>query len=306
MFEGKRQSFGTALFYLRKREMSLKRYIRTYYPKYDWGVIRYFFYDNPIQARVIIEDFRRSNYEKIEIVFRLFNATQGTLMYVIGAKGSGKTCTGFYFAEEQHLKYPWEKIYYIGRKFNKEVLPDWCHWKEKLQDVPNNSFGILDELGIQASARAFATKDNKELSQVLQLARQKKIRLVVLTQDARLGEVNVWRLRDIVVWKKSNTYDLQDRESRASASNKFWNKVRNMMAPRKKNQCLFEYPAERRFIHFTHEPPECWCDDLSEIYRDATFKDSREDIGKDYRKIPSQKKSKISQKIKIPKKILIG
>jgi hypothetical protein len=213
---------------------------------------------------------------------------------------SGKTCSGFYFAEYEYNNYP-HPIYYIGRKFDRDILPGWCRWAEKLQDVPNGSFGILDELGIQASARDFSSQNNKDMSQVLQLARQKKIRLIVLTQDARLGEVNVWRLKDIVIWKKSNTYQLQDRDGRNSPSNKFWNKVRNMMAPRSKEQCLFEYPSERRFIHFTHEVPECWNDRLSEIYKDASFKDIRENERVDSGKFIETKQKNNTQKIIIKK-----
>jgi len=303
MFKNKRKSFGTAKHWIKGHKLTLERYLNKFYPIYDWPIIRHFFWENPIQGRVILDDFQKSNESKIRLIFELFHSEQGILMYVIGAKGSGKTATGFFFAEREHNEFPFKKIFYIGKKFDKDALPSWCSWKEKLQDVPNKSFGIIDEIGIQASARDYQSRNNKDLSQVLFLARQKKIPLIVLTQDSRLGEVNIWRIKDIILWKKSNTYELQSRDSR-SQSERFWQKVRHMMAPRKKSECLFEYPAKKRFIHLHHSLPECWNDNLSEIYRDAQFHDSRH-VESERLNIDKKRKT-ISKKIVYPNKIVIG
>jgi len=298
----KRQSYGKAIYWMKKHPLTIKRYLRGFYTRYDWSVIGKFFWKNPIQARVILEDFQKANDKKIEIVFQLFHSEEGILLYIIGAKGAGKTCTAFYFAEYEHKLNPRTRIVYIGRKFDKGVLPSWCGWAEKIQDVANGTFGIIDEIGIQASARDFQQQTNKQLTAIMILARQKKIPLVVLTQDSRLGEVNVWRLKDIIIWKRSNTYEIQERDTGSSAS-KFWNKVRNMMAPRNKPECLFEFPARRRFIHFKHILPECWSSELSEIYKHAQFSDPREPTKEAEIEI---KKKTFSKKIKYPDKIVIG
>ncbi len=267
----KRLGIGDAMDYLKKHRFTFERYLRRHYTPYNIPLIRHFFMENPLQAKIILEDFKKDNNKKIEEAFRIFHSAQGMLIYVIGAKGAGKTATAFFFAEMEHRKYPYRKIYYIGKKFNQNVLPEWCNWAEKVQDVPNGAFGIIDEIGIQASARTFQSRENKDLSQILTLARQKKLPLFVLSQDARLGEVNVWRLRDIVIWKISNTYELQGRDSKTSGANSFWDKVKMFMKARGKAECLFEYQAKKIFLYFEHPLPDCWTDKLSEIYADAVI-----------------------------------
>ena len=271
MVINKRQGIGDAIKYLNRNFLTLKRYLRTYYNRANWDIIESFFWKNPVQASIILDDFKMNNDSKIRMVFEILHSAFGLIVYIIGAKGGGKTCTAFFLAENENLFYPNRNIYYVGRFFDKGALPSWCKWLEKLQEVPNGSLAIIDELGLQASARNFAKKENKDFSGVLQLARQKKIGLIVLSQDAKLGEVNVWRMRDIVIWKISNTYEMGGRGDRSSSESNFWDKVKYLMKARGKNECLFEYPAKRTFIHFTHELPKCWNDNLSEIYRDMSF-----------------------------------
>ena len=296
----KRAGMGDAIKFLERHPLTIKRYLRTFYNRVNWGYIESFFWKNPVQSTIILKDFKKTNDQKVREVFKLFHSAEGTLMYIIGAKGSGKTCTAFFFAEYEHKLYPHRQIFYIGRKFNQEALPSWCGWKEKLQDVPNHAFGIIDELGIQASARDFQKRENKEISQILQLARQKKIPLIVLTQDSRLGEVNVWRLKDILIWKISNTYGFQQRD-RGSKEQGFWDKVKYLMKARSKPECLFEYPSKLSFIHFEHLPPKCWSDELSEIYSDAQFMDTYEQKNREV-----NKDGYIVKKLQRSNRIIIG
>lgn len=86
MFEGKRQSFGTAYHYLNGHSLSFQRYLQTFYPPYDWRVIGSFFYQNPIQAKVILEDFQKSNDEKLEEMIRVFVYGKSKIVYIVGAR----------------------------------------------------------------------------------------------------------------------------------------------------------------------------------------------------------------------------
>lgn len=270
MEEEYRYTISDATYFLQRNPCLMRSYLGEFYTPEGQKQMGVFFMKNPLQASIILRDYDKTNNEKIEEFFHLLHSAEGMLVYIVGAKGSGKTCTSFFIAEREHLENPNRNIFYIGRQFNKGALPEWCGWREKVQDVPNGSFGIIDELGIQASARNFAKKDNKDLSMVLVLARQKKIPLIILTQDTRLGDVNVWRLRDILLWKVSNTYGFGIRGDNRKERG-FWDKVKYLMKAREKEQCLVEYEAKRRFIHFEHELPDCWNDDLSEIYADLSF-----------------------------------
>ena len=67
----------------------------------------------------------QDNYLSEFYSLELLHSAEGMLVYVVGAKGSGKTATAFFIAENEHIFQPNRKIYYIGREFNKDVLPVW-------------------------------------------------------------------------------------------------------------------------------------------------------------------------------------
>jgi len=248
----------------------MKRYLNKFYPIYDWNIVRNFFYDNPIQAKVILKDFSKSNEAKMKEVAWLFIEGKSKIVYIVGARGSGKTASCFMFAETVHNE-TGRSIFYISPSANKKALPDWCKLIETIQDAPKGCLAMVDESAIQFNARDFMQKENVDMTKLLAIARHKDIFLIFLTQDTALADTNIRRLRDIILWKQSNDYGLTEKGAGNQKEHKFWQKVRNMMSPRSKPEVLFEYPAKRRFIHFSHELPECWSDNLSKVWANATF-----------------------------------
>lgn len=263
----KRSSYGSALHYLDGRPATITRYLQRFYPPYDWHVIKKFFFDNPIQAKVILKDFSKSNDQKLRLVAQIFIMGKSKIVYIVGARDSGKTATAFMFAESVHYEIG-RPIYYIAPPVKKEILPKWCRVVATIQEAPNGCFAIIDEASIQYHSREFYTKESIDMSKILAIARHKDIFLIFITQDTALADVNIRRLRDIVIWKRSNDYSLTERGSRYAKEQTFWKKVRSMMSPRDKPECLFEFPAQRRFIHFAHPLPECWTEELSKSWSD--------------------------------------
>lgn len=270
----KRQSYGTALWWIHGRTLTLKRYLATYYPIYDWGLIERFFIQNPIQARVILDDFIKDNDTKTNQVADLIIGGKSKITYIIGARGSGKTCFAGWLLDKIHEKDEYQKIFVVGEDIIQD-FPSWIQYVDKIQDVPNGSIILLDEASIRYSAREFWREANIILGKYLAIARHKEISVIFITQHGALVDVNVTRLRDCIVWKKSNDYTLSERggSSRGNREQRFWNKVRYNMAPRQQNEALFEYPAMKRFIHFKHGPPEWWNEKLSKLFKDFKFQE---------------------------------
>jgi len=272
----KRSSFGFALHYLQGRPATITRYLQRFYTPYDWNIIKNFFYQNPVQAKVILNDFVKSNDAKIQIILDIFLTGKSFIIYIVGGRGSGKTCTAFMLSEEIHNR-TGRLIYYVGQGVNVEVLPKWCRYKETIQEVPNGCLAIVDESGIQFNAREFSSKGNIDMGKMLMIARHKDISLIFLTQHTALSDTNIQRLRDLVIWKMSNDYTPSEKGTTRSREHKFWKKVRQMMMPRTMKECLFEYPMKKRFIHFSHNVPECWSDKLSKTWRTKEFQKKAEE-----------------------------
>lgn len=266
----RKQSTGTARWWIYGHRITMERYLHRFYPIFDWEVIKYFFMANPIQAKVILDDFKRNNEEKLKEVINIFIFGKSKIVYIIGARDSGKTASAFMFSEIVQ-KETNRKIYCVSPTLNKKYLPEWIIVVDDIRDVPIGSFAIIDEASLQYNAREFYKRENIDMGKILAIARHKDIFLIFITQDIQLADITIRRLRDIVIWKRSNDYGLSERGTHRSQEHKFWRKVRNMMAPKDQNECLFEYPAKKRFIHFTHDLPECWNDELSKSWRDFKF-----------------------------------
>ena len=270
----KRTSFGEAQHWLRGRKPTMDRYLSRFYTPYDWPLIKHFFMENPIQAKHILRDFSKTNDAKMREVAMIFISGKSKIIFIIGMRGGGKTATAFMFAEIVHREIQ-RPIFYVSGIVNKKALPDWMKVCESLNDVPRGSFAIIDESAIQFSSRRAMTKENKAMSDQLKIARHKDLFLIFITQHMASTDIEVERMKDSVLWKKSNDYSFAVR-NRRTQEGKFWDKVRNMMSPRAKEECLFEYPAQRRFIHFTHGLPDCWSDELSKTWRDAKLTNKKE------------------------------
>lgn len=270
----KRSSFGDASHWLDGRTMVMKRYLQAYYPPYDWKLIKYFFRENPIQAKHILKDFSKTNEAKLREVAITFISGKSKIVFIIGARGGGKTASAFMFAEIVHREIQ-RPIFYVSDMVEQSALPSWMRVVGKLNDVPRGAFAIVDESAIQYNARRSMEKQNKQLGEELAIARHRDLFLIFITQHIAMTDANVDRLKDLVIWKQSNDYSFGVR-GRQTQEGKFWNKVRNMMSPRKKEECLFEYPAQRRFINFSHELPDCWSESLSKTWRDAKLTEKKE------------------------------
>lgn len=270
----KRSSFGSARHYLDGRKLTLQRYLQTFYPPYDWYIIKHFFLENSIQAKVILGDFQKTNEAKMKIVTQMFIYGKSKIVFIIGARGSGKTATSFLFAELVHYEIS-RPIFYVSKNVDKKYLPSWIKVCDSLNDIPKGSFGIIDESAIQFNSRRSMEKDNKLLGEELAIARHRDLFLIFITQHLAMTDANVDRLKDLVIWKQSNDYTFGVR-NKGTREGKFYDKIRNMMSPRSKEECLFEYPAHRRFIHFSHGLPECWTEELSKTWRDVKLNERKE------------------------------
>lgn len=271
----KRHSFGSALHYIKGRPATLERYLNRYYTPYDWNIVKRFFFENPIQAKVILNDFSKTNDAKLQIVARLFINGKSKIVFIVGARGGGKTATAFMFAEQVNIETGRMIFYVSDNKAIEKFMPKWIKVVPRLQSIPVGCFGIVDESAIQFSSRDAMKENNKALGKELAVLRHRGIFLIFITQHIGMADINLDRLKDLVIWKPSNDYSFGTRDKRTK-SGKFWEKVRNMMSPRHKSECLFEYPAQRRFIHFSHGLPECWSEELSKSWKDVELSKKKE------------------------------
>ena len=120
------------------------------------------------------------------------------VMLIIGRRGGGKTALGMKFVEVGKILN--KRSYVIG--FENSKVPKWVKKANDLEEVPNNSLVLVDEAGISFSARDSMKKGNKEMANLLAIARHKNLSLIFITQNSAMLDLNVLRLADVLLFKE--------------------------------------------------------------------------------------------------------
>lgn len=268
-----RSSFGSAIYWLEGRPATMSRYLSTYYTPYDWDIIKNFFWENPIQAKIILSDFSKTNDTKLDIIVNEMSFGKSKIVIIVGARGSGKTCLSMFLVDELHKRELAWRIYFVGEDLDKHLFPNWIKVVNDINQVPNSAIAIVDEASVKFSARRSMDEGNILLTSLIATARHNDLTILFITQHLSLIDINVFRMRDMIFFLRSADYTIGERGGRTRSEDKFFRKIRNMMIARDIGECLFEQPSKRRFINFKFELPDFWNDEISKIFKNINQKE---------------------------------
>jgi hypothetical protein len=136
--------------------------------------------------------------------FENFLKNYGKIGIILGARGSGKSALGIRILE--NINSIGKKVYALG--FRKDRLPKWIIPVIDINEIPNNSFLLADEAGIEFSSRSSMSSLNKLLSNLLLISRHKNISIIFITQNSSNIEINTLRQADYLLLKPSSLLQL--------------------------------------------------------------------------------------------------
>src|SRR3989344_642635 len=141
-----------------------------------------------------LKDFEENLYKK-----------DSSVGLILGARGSGKSALGMKILENVASKTD-KHICVIG--FSKKDVPSWVSVIEQTEEIPNNSFVLIDEGGIFFSSRDSMKEANKIVSKIILLARHKDLSILFITQNSANLEINTIRQADYLFLKPSSLLQL--------------------------------------------------------------------------------------------------
>jgi len=123
------------------------------------------------------------------------------IVAVCGRRGSGKSTLGFRLLENIHAQTK-RPCFVLG--VQQDVLPAWIDSVEDLNDVKNSGVVLVDEGALSFSSRNAMSKKNKQLGELLAIARHKDLTLVLVTQNTGMLDKNVMNLCDTILLKEGS------------------------------------------------------------------------------------------------------
>ena len=119
---------------------------------------------------------------------------------ILGAQGSGKSCLGFYLLEI--MSYRAHCYVYHFPEEGGSLLPEGMGILREFTHAPPGSLILVDEAYLAFFSRDSQTTANKEITRVVNLARQKEISLIFVAHESRHLEKNILSGIDTLILKK--------------------------------------------------------------------------------------------------------
>jgi hypothetical protein len=177
---------------------------------------------------------------------------------IFGKRGSGKSALGFKLLENIHCL---TKRECYALSMEQSLIPKWIHPTENVESVPDNSLILVDEGAISFGSRNSMTAKNKELSNLLAIARHKNLTLIFVTQNTGMIDKNILKLVDMLFVKEGS---LLQEEMERTEIKKFYEKAKKAFSHVKENKISYAYVIDNDFegvISFSL--PSFWSNNLS-------------------------------------------
>lgn len=205
-----------------------------------------------------IEEVISGDFDSFE---KRLTTSDSTIGIILGARGSGKSAFGMRFLENMHSK-TGKNCFAMG--FNKESLPKWIEVVEKIEDLKNDSFVLIDEGGVLFNSRDSMSDANKLLSELLLIARHKNLSVLFISQNSANLEINAIRQADYLVLKPSS---LLQKDFERKKIKEIYEGVQEKFDKHKSKQGItYIYSTEfRGFV--TNSLPSFWSESVSKSFR---------------------------------------
>ena len=121
------------------------------------------------------------------------------VVLIMGKRGSGKSSLAYRLLEL--FRYH-STPYVVGVPSNaRGLLPDWIGTVSSLDELPTKSIALVDEAYIQFHARRSMADQNRAMSQLLNLSRQRQQTIIFVSQESRQVDRNVASSANVVIFK---------------------------------------------------------------------------------------------------------
>jgi hypothetical protein len=188
-----------------------------------------------------------------------------SIVVILGKRGSGKSALGYRLLE--YLRWT-ASVYVVGLPESaRKLLPDYIGMAASLEDVPLNSIVLVDEGYLAYHARRSMAATSVEMSQILNLSRQRNQTIIFVTQEASQIDRNVASSANVVVFKDLGMLQLKfDRRELNKIAAKAKEAFTTIVAGDKRKQAYVYSPDSEFMGLIENSLPTFWSEKLSHIF----------------------------------------
>lgn len=129
------------------------------------------------------------------------------VVLVLGKRGSGKSGLGYRLLELFRYQLT---PYVLGIPAEaQKLLPDWIGVAQDLAQIPQGSIVLVDEAYLNYHSRESLKIQNREMSRIINLSRQRDLTLIFVTLEARQIDKNIASQANVVIFKEPGMLQLK-------------------------------------------------------------------------------------------------
>jgi len=112
-----------------------------------------------------------------------------TITMTLGKRNAGKSALNYMLLEA--FRYQLSPFLVGAPAKAEKLLPNWMGIVPSIEDLPPYSIALIDEAYLPYHSRSSSAAASKDMSQILNLSRQKELTLLFVTQEARQLDKNI-------------------------------------------------------------------------------------------------------------------
>jgi hypothetical protein len=221
------------------------------------------FIDNPYLCKVITENFRMSNKDKLDYLYKtLFS--KSTLAVICGMRRWGKTALLCWLGEIAHQL--GLNVYFVQTNI---PLPSYFKQIENPLSAEDGSLVLYDEASITLNARRAMGQLAVDTTSLMAISGHRDISIIFATQHSAIIDINTLRLADVLMFKKLSWEETVKKEQKTTLD--IFTEFIHMMMPTQKNETLFT-DGEKWFV-FNNPLPSFWTQEISKSYKSMSLEE---------------------------------